>query len=415
MATNVFKLEVLRARHGDCLLLHYGTKTKPGLALIDGGPPKVYKPFLRPRIEELRAERGLDEADSLMIDLMMLSHIDADHVAGLLELTKELIAAKTKRIVQVLDLWHNSFDDIVKNDAKELGRAVNQQFGPASLSGDLSLDTLADLVGTGDAKGALDSLMVLASIPQGRDLRSNADKLDIPLNAEAGGELIVATKNKDSVDMGKGLTFTVIGPMEAELKKLQEDFAAFLNKPKTERETASMLASFAADDSVTNLSSIVVLARVKDKKILFTGDALGDKILKGLETMRLLDPDGSLHVDVLKCPHHGSDRNITPEFFERITADHYVFSANGDFGNPDRETIEMLAAARGADDYRIHLTYPIDEIDALRKKFRDSKNILPKWSNAKHSLAAFLADNPKVNKKVVIVEEGVPHTIDLLG
>ena len=88
MATNIFKLEVLRARHGDCLLLHYGTKTKPGLALIDGGPPKVYKPFLRPRLEELRAERGLDEADPLMIDLMMLSHIDEDHVAGLLELTK---------------------------------------------------------------------------------------------------------------------------------------------------------------------------------------------------------------------------------------------------------------------------------------------------------------------------------------
>jgi beta-lactamase superfamily II metal-dependent hydrolase len=415
MATNIFTLEVLRARHGDCLLLHYGTKTKPGLALIDGGPSKVYKPFLRPRIEELRAERGLDEADPLLIDLMMLSHIDADHVAGLLELTKELIAAKTKRIVQVLDLWHNSFDDIVKNDAKELGRAVNQQFGPASLSGDLSLDSLADLVDSGNAKAAVDSLMVLASIPQGQDLRSNAEKLDIPLNAEADGELIVATDEKKSVDMGKGLKFTVVGPMEAELKKLQEDFAAFLNKPKAERETASVLASFAADDSVTNLSSIVVLAQVKDKKILFTGDALGDNILKALETAGVIGEGGSLHVDVLKCPHHGSDRNVTPEFFERITADHYVFSANGDFGNPDRETIEMLAAARGADDYQIHLTYPVDEIDVLRKKFRDSKKIQPKWSKAKHSLAAFLDNNPDVNDRIVIVEEGVPHTIDLLG
>jgi hypothetical protein len=415
MATNIFKLEVLRARHGDCMLLHYGTKTKPGLALIDGGPPKVYKPFLRPRLEELRAERGLDEADPLLIDLMMLSHIDADHVAGLLELTKELIAARTKRIVQVLNLWHNSFDDIVRNDAKELGRAVEQQFGPASLSGDLSLDALADLVDSGDAMTAVDSLMVLASIPQGRDLRSNAGKLDIPLNAEADGELIVAADGKEPVDMGKGLTFTVIGPMEPELKKLQEDFAEFLKKPKAERETASVLASFAADDSVTNLSSIVVLAQARDKKILFTGDALGDKVLEGLEMAGVVDEGGSLHVDVLKCPHHGSDRNVTPEFFERITADHYVFSANGDFGNPDRETIEMLAAARDADDYQIHLTYPVDEIDQMRKKFRDSKNIRPKWSKAKHSLAAFLADNPDVADRIVVVEEGVPHTIDLVG
>jgi hypothetical protein len=412
--TNIFKLEVLRAHHGDCLLLHYGTRTKPGLALIDGGPHKVYKPFLRPRIEELRAERGLDEADPLLVDLMMLSHIDADHVVGLLELTKELIAARTKRIVQVSNLWHNSFDDIVGNDAKELSRAVHQQFGPASLTGDLSLDALADLLASRDPMAAVDSLMVLASIGQGQDLRSNAEKLEIPLNAEADGELIVATDKKKPVDMGKGLKFTVVGPMLPELKKLQGDFAVFLGKPKEERESPSGLASF-ADDSVTNLSSIVVLAQVKDKKILFTGDALGDKVLEGLELTGVIDAGGSLHVDVLKGPHHGSNRNVTPEFFERITADHYVFSGDGDFGNPDRETLEMLAKARGADDYQIHLTYPIDEIDIERKKFRDSKNIRPKWSKAKHSLAAFLADHPDVNDRIVLVEEGVPHTIDLLG
>jgi len=34
---------------------------------------------------------------------------------------------------------------------------------------------------------------------------------------------------------------------------------------------------------------------------------------------------------------------------------------------------------------------------------------------AKHSLTAFLADNPDVSDRIVIVEEGVPHTIDLLG
>jgi hypothetical protein len=414
MATNIFKLEVLRAHHGDCLLLHYGTRTKPGLALIDGGPHKVYKPFLRPRIEELRAERGLDEADPLLVDLMMLSHIDADHVVGLLELTKELITARTKRIVQVSNLWHNSFDDIVGNDAKELSRAVHRQFGPASLTGDLSLDALADLLASRDPMAAVDSLMVLASIGQGQDLRSNAEKLEIPLNAEADGELIVATDKKKPVDMGKGLKFTVVGPMLPELKKLQGDFAVFLGKPKEERESPSGLASF-ADDSVTNLSSIVVLAQVKDKKILFTGDALGDKVLEGLELTGVIDAGGSLHVDVLKGPHHGSNRNVTPEFFERITADHYVFSGDGDFGNPDRETLEMLAKARGADDYQIHLTYPIDEIDVERKKFRDSKNIRPKWSKAKHSLAAFLADHPDVNDRIVLVEEGVPHTIDLLG
>jgi len=28
-------------------------------------------------------------------------------------------------------------------------------------------------------------------------------------------------------------------------------------------------------------------------------------------------------------PHHGSDRNVDPEFFKRVTADHYIVSGNG--------------------------------------------------------------------------------------
>jgi hypothetical protein len=41
-----------------------------------------------------------------------------------------------------------------------------------------------------------------------------------------------------------------------------------------------------------------------------------------------------MHVDILKGPHHGSNRNVERIFFKRITADHYVFSGNGEHGNP---------------------------------------------------------------------------------
>ena len=77
--------------------------------------------------------------------------------------------------------------------------------------------------------------------------------------------------------------------------------------------------------------------------------------------------DGKMQVDLLKVPHHGSSNNVDDDFFERIIAKHYVFSGNGDYGNPERETLEMLFHARGDDDYTIHLTYPIDEIDMGRK------------------------------------------------
>ncbi len=431
MANNVFSLEVLRAHKGDCLLLHYGTTTKPGLALIDGGPDDVYQPFLRPRLEELRAERGLAENKPMVVDLMMLSHIDDDHAAGLLELTGELLKAQDDdqpKIVRILNLWHNTFDDIVDNDAEELAGAVEGSFGPASLDGGLPENVLDELEDSA-TPAVSDTVKIIASVPQGRQLRDDRQKLGIQPNIEFGGKLIVAADDGGELDMGNDLTFTVVGPMLPEVKKLQTAVRAWLrdHPDAQDRVTASALASL-ADKSPTNLSSIVVLAEAADKSILFTGDALGDKILKGLELVGRLDDDGKIHVNVLKGQHHGSDRNCTPEFFERVTADHYVFSGDGEHGNPERETLTMLAEARGDDEYTIHLTYPIDEIDVERKKDWDSKRadeqrrhadkpsvkVRAEWSNAKHSLAAYLADNPDVNDRIEFVTDGVPHVIDLL-
>ncbi len=54
----LFSLEVLRAKHGDSLLLRYGNPDKPKLILIDGGPTGVYKDALKPRLEQLCKEAG---------------------------------------------------------------------------------------------------------------------------------------------------------------------------------------------------------------------------------------------------------------------------------------------------------------------------------------------------------------------
>jgi len=83
-----FTLDVRRARKGDCLILHYGTKKEPGLALIDGGPSNVYEPHLKPRLAEIREARGLDPDATLPVDWMMVSHIDDDHIEASLNSRK---------------------------------------------------------------------------------------------------------------------------------------------------------------------------------------------------------------------------------------------------------------------------------------------------------------------------------------
>jgi hypothetical protein len=407
VGNNIFTLEILRAKHGDCLMLHYGTTDEPALALIDGGPSGVYASFLKPRLHALRLERGLPPEQSLPIDLCMLSHIDDDHVLGLRDLTRELVQAREDNkaeLVHILDLWHNAFDDITKNDSTEIAAAVADRFGPAALDGELP-----------DDPGMNPSvMMVLASVNNGRQLRDNAVKLGIDRNVDTDGEMIVATDHSEPLDMGSGLTFTIIGPMLPEIEALQADHAKWVAEHPDEVATSKeFLASF-DDDSVSNLSSIVVLAESGGKTILLTGDARGDKILEGMEFVGAVAPGDSIHVDVLKCPHHGSIRNLDTVFFERISADHYVFSASGKFGNPDRETLEMLAEVRGDDDYRVHLTYPVVEIDANHRKDWESHNDTP-WDAETQSLAAFLRSNPAFEERLVIAGEDELHLIDLAG
>jgi hypothetical protein len=203
-----------------------------------------------------------------------------------------------------------------------------------------------------------------------------------------------------------------------------------LKKKDKAKGTAGLLAAF-TDSSVANLSSLVVLAEVGKKRILLTGDARGDKVLEGLELAGLLKADGksTMHVDVFKVPHHGSDRNADPILFRRVTADHYVFSGDGEHGNPERATLQMLLDERGEDDdYTIHLTYPIDEIDVgrkadwekeqnkekARKKNNPNVKVRANWSPKNNSLGSFFTAHKKFAKKVVIVDETEPHVINLL-
>jgi hypothetical protein len=417
----IFSLDVRRARKGDCMAVHYGTTNEPGLMLIDAGPAKVYTPELKPRLDDFRKGRGLEPEDTLPVDLLMVSHIDDDHINGVLELSNELVQAKdsgARLPLKVRNFWHNTFDDIIGNKPDELLAAVTASFGAASLAGETDAEGLEP-----------EAALVLASVGQGFRLRDDARKLEWRINRKFDGALVMATEAGEPLDMGKGLTFTVAGPMREELLKLQRDHDAFLKKKKEEKETQAALASF-TDTSVANLSSIVVLAEVDGKKMLLTGDARGDKILKGLELVGLLEPDGvsKMHVDILKMPHHGSDRNIDPIFFQRISADHYVFSGNGEHGNPERDTLQMLLNDRGDEDYTVHLTYPIDETDVEREKNwiaeqekeRKKKEKKPQtevredWSPAKHSLSSFLETNEKFADKVTIVDKQAPHVIDLL-
>ncbi len=338
----VLALEALPAKHGDCLLLHYGDDEEPELVVIDGGPAGVYAAALRPRLEALRRARAIDPDDPLPIRLLMVSHIDDDHINGLLDFTDALIAHTGPREFVIDSLWHNSFDDVIGQDIAAGGQTA--QAVVASALPELRLPA-----------GRRHEAAVLASVPQGQRLRDNAARLNLtPVNVPFDG--LVRADGSGPFEFDDGLELHVIAPSVQRLAGLQKAWDKHLRQHANRKD--AVIAAY-RDRSPFNLSSIVVLVSFGGTRMLLTGDARGDHILDGLREAGLL-ANGPFHVDVLKLPHHGSNRNVTVDFFRQIPADHYVASGDGGHGNPEPETFRMIAEARGSAVYTLHLTYPVE-------------------------------------------------------
>jgi hypothetical protein len=344
----IFSLEALQAFNGDCLLLHGGTAADPKLVLIDGGPTRTWGKSLKPRFDELRQERAIADGEPLPVDLAMISHIDDDHIAGMVAFTEELVAQQTAHqplSVAVQTLWHNSFDDIVGNSADELRTlAVDAPGG----------DPIADA-----------TKAVVASVPNGRTLREHAQTLGWSINDPFEALVALPAQGARTIKLG-GMTLTVLCPPAKQLAVLDKAWEAYLKKAAKQPADPGGAAPATAkpDTSPYNLSSIVVYAECEGKTMLLTGDGLSDHILSGMQQAGLMQ-DGKAHVNILKLPHHGSERNMTQAFFDAISADHYVISANGHDGNPDLATLRMIPASREDDDFEIHLTNDVEDDDSL--------------------------------------------------
>ncbi|MBN1418789.1 MAG: hypothetical protein JXP34_08430 [Planctomycetes bacterium] len=425
----LFTLEPLPAAEGDCLLLHWGAADDPKIAVIDGGPGRIYENHLRPRLDEI--VENLD-VERLSLDLVMISHMDSDHIAGVKKLLRALKdevenqVPPDERTIRIRRLWHNVFNDILGDSIDRYYRTLTASL-QASIGGGPNpavVDGLAKAFrerrgeSAEDARrDAWDVALVLAGHGEGRTVRDDHKflfdhhqiaALNSPFQDAQGHPTLITAKASVAPIEIDGLQLTIVGPLKAEIEALQAEFDEYIQDKGLTAE--AVLAAY-ADKSVKNLSSIVCLAEFDGKRILLTGDARGDKILSGLEEVGLIAPGGTLSVDVLKIPHHGSDRNVTSEFFRRIVAETYVFSGNGKHGNPDRRTLEWLAEARGKDaDFDVVLTYGVASIDGNRRLEYEKEE--EEWSDERDSLAAFFEGAGEEGYRFGL-QAGPPMVVDL--
>jgi hypothetical protein len=362
--------EALNAFYGDCLLLRYPDRGgKEQIWIIDGGPKAqtvgnksiaTWKDVLLPRLKQI------SPTVPLPIALGMVSHIDDDHIFGVLRLTNELVAARpgSPAAVKFARFWFNSFDKLV-------GPKPDGATGEAKTASTQSIFSTQNLPGVTDDHAQA----IMQSIGQGNLLASDLRTLGLASNT-----LVVAKKGQPAIAI-EGAKVTIIGPRQDRLDGLQKAWQKALTKPSGKARDAALQELFLPkkelDKSVPNLSSIVVRVDVGGKTLLLTGDAHGDDIVTGWKELGLPVP---ATIDLLKMPHHGSIRNTTKQFLEFFTATHYVFSANGKYENPDAPTLEALVKMHGKRKIVLHFTnadvvwkdpYPLEKGGAKARNLQE--------------------------------------------
>lgn len=357
------KIEIFPSLSGDCLLV---TSSNGKTLLADGGLPEAYEAFVAEPLSRLNK-----------IDLAYVSHIDRDHIGGILRMLDHKVQWKAYRHSASVggrrkqpafpepppidEIWHNAF-------LEEIGATQQVDLGAALAA---SANVLAGLDAAGLANAEQREIvsatqMLALSVGDAIEVnwRIGPDQLGIPLNTPAGGKLMTARLNQ-TVALGT-LNIRVLAPTAKYLEELRDEWIAWLKKSKdylaklrrAHDKDASRLgpgasagdvsmivrdiALAAAESDVTppNLASLVLLVEEGNKRLLLTGDAGDQSLLDDLKAAGLLDADGMMEVDVLKVPHHGADNSFSPEFVHQVRAQHYIFCGDGEHHNPEPTVVK---------------------------------------------------------------------------
>ncbi|MFW5473200.1 MBL fold metallo-hydrolase [Knoellia sp. CPCC 206450] len=406
------RLKAFFAADGDCLLL---TTADGRHVLVDGGRTGSFRENARPHLAEL-ADAGEE------VDLLVVSHIDADHISGVIDLLEEVAAWEvhdfqvgegqnptfpeppTPRPPRIHGLWHNSW----RAQLGDLEGPITALAAQASEALSLATSTVED--SDGAARLALDSVSGLAeSIADGVTLlRLVDDETPIRRNEPFGSGLVLLRSPVHEQQVGSA-TLHVIGPGEQHLRKLREEWKAWLTRqpssvrrggqrpggqedghenagstlpmsPPQARDLVEDLAQAAQAAAVgedadahdtsarpriiettrptnvttPNRASITLLVEEDGRTLLLTGDAAEEEILEGLTASGRLpaqDPEANpFRCNVVKVQHHGSEHNLSRVFASRVLADHYVLSADGAHGNPNPSVVHTLIETRAEAD-----------------------------------------------------------------
>jgi|TARA_R110002074_G_scaffold106578_1_gene230155 beta-lactamase superfamily II metal-dependent hydrolase len=344
-------IKFLQAYNGDSILISFNDID--GImrnVLIDGGMSSTYFDTTLNKYGALKEEIEVIRGKNQQIDLLILSHIDNDHIEGLL------------KWFSIDEKAHELIDKVWFNSGKIISKLFNEKENK-----DLNVSLV-------------DKKNILTGVIEGLEFEKYL------LKNKIWDKEIIQKGNKIEFF---NVTINVLTPTELQLKKLVKEYkrktgdTMFTGGKKTDwdqnikeiiEEENKNDFSFDQDTSVKNGSSISILLTYNENNFLFLADSHPTQVSQALEELGF-SKDNPVKVELMQIAHHGSKKNMNKKLLEMVETDNYVISTNStSHHHPHKATLARIITVNPK--AIIHFNYSYVRENVFKEKdFEDFPNI----------------------------------------
>lgn len=286
------------ADEGDFIWVRYGNDENYANILIDGGTKDSGAEYAD--VIQFIADQGEK------IEALILTHIDYDHIQGVVEGISRVSSNVLKTVVK--RILFNTCSGI----CREQGQAVDEN---KCVENQIKGGTYTGAYGIGDAIALM-------------DLFREKDVADRVMDYIVSGMEMIWDRDA---------RIRIISPGKKELDQFLnkwepyckgEEVSAYTTNLESTRKNLTDLMNecLGNDPSVNNAASIALLFEYEDVKIVFLADAKPSVCIQGLKELKIKLP---CKVDVLKLSHHGSKSNTSDALLKNLKTEIYMLSTNG--------------------------------------------------------------------------------------